>query len=350
MIIKDYSGYGPIIINMIMKKIQIIVISTLILAMYVLPGCSDIVYTAADEAKYVKPTIAVISFENRAPATMRSQIGDGMSEQLTARLIATKRYTVIERQHFNDILRELSNSQNSMFREQGRLKTGDLKLVNYLIRGVITDYGHVETNQGLGRFLDLGLFGPSSYTVVAATLTVVDVQTGQTVASVNVEGKAKTTSQKADMRDDSIAFGGHAFYKTSLGKATNQMLDQAVEAISRMIAEEEFQPTIARIDGSTVYITGGKDRRVPEGKIYNVRGIPKDIRDPETGDSLGKIPGIYIGKVEIRQVMEKYSIARIISGNNYESGQVLFDPEKDPSFNRNPTPEPEIPTLNLRRE
>ncbi len=348
--IEVFSNLGPIIINMKRKTLHIVMPVMAIFCTLIFSGCSNVVYNDDQEAKYIKPTIAVIGFENRAPAKMRGQIGDGMSEQLTEQLIATRRYVVIEREHFQDILNELNNSKNDRFREQGRLQSGQLKLVDYLIRGVITDYGHVETNQGIGRVLDLGLLGPSSYTVVAATITVVDVQSGQTIASVSVEGKAKTTSQKDDMRDDSVAFGGHAFYKTSLGKATKDMLHEAVEAITRMIAEEKFHSKIARVDGRTVYIVGGEDRKLEVGQIYNVRGIPKEIMDPETGDLLGEIPGPYIGKVEIRHVMEKYSIAKILSGERYEQGQVLFNPEDDPSFNPKPKPDPEIPFIKFRNQ
>ncbi|MBN2842669.1 MAG: hypothetical protein JXM68_06235 [Sedimentisphaerales bacterium] len=290
------------------------------------------VYTPKDEAKFIKPTVAVIGFENRVPSKVQSQVGNGMSEQLTERLISTKRYVVVERQYFNQILRELSNSKSDLFREQGRLKSGELKHVNYLIRGVITDYGHVETTQGILRLFDWGLFGPSSYVVVAANITVIDVQSGQNIASVSVEGKAKTTSQKGDMRDDSVPFGGHAFYKTTLGKATKKMLNDAVVKIADIIAEEKYRPTVARIDGNTIFIAGGDDRKIKQGQLYLVRDIPEPIIDPLTGDKLGDIPGRVIGQVEIKSVLQKYSVGRIISGYDYKIGQVLFNTEEEPAL------------------
>ena len=324
------------------KKLHILMPFGLIFYLFFFSGCSDVNYTPKQEAKFVKPTIAVIGFENRAPETMQSQIGSGMSEQLTERLIATKRYVVIERQYFNQILQELSNSKSDMFRDQGRLETGKLKNVNYLIRGVITDFGFVETNQGIGRVLDLGLLGPSSYAIVAATVTVVDVQSGQTIASVSVEGRAKTTSQKKDMRDDSVAFGGHAFYKSSLGKATNDMLEEAVREISQVIAERKYRPRIARIDGKMVFISGGKDRMIKPEQVFFVREAPEKIDDPETGDSLGSIPGKFIGRIQIRHVMDRYSVAEIMSGNSYRAGQVLYDPEDDPGYDPNPKPDIQV--------
>ena len=310
---------------------------------FLISGCSDVVYTPEQEAKFVKPTIAVLTFENRAPAMMQSQLGSGMAEQLTERLIATKRYVVIERQYFSQILKELNQSQGAMFRDQGRLQMGQLKHVKYLIRGVITDFGYVETTHGLGRVL--GVFGPISYDVVAATLTVVDVQTGQNVASISVEGKAKVTNRQGSMKDANVAFGGHAFYKTTLGKATNEMLDNAVREITQVLAERKFHPKVARVDGSMLYITGGEDRMINSGDIYIVRDIPQSVTDPDTGDNLGSIPGRFIGKVQILNVSEKFSYGKILLGDSFAEGQVLYKPEDDPAYNPNPEPEPEIPFL-----
>ena len=310
---------------------------------FFISGCSNIVYTPEQEAKFVKPTIAVLTFENRAQSAMQSQIGAGMAEQLTDRLIATKRYVVIERQYFNQILKELNQSQGSMFRDQGRLQTGQLKHVKYLIRGVVTDFGHVETTHGLGRIL--GIFGPTSYSIVAATLTVVDVQTGQTVASISVEGKAKTTNQQDSMRDDSVAFGGHAFYKTTLGRATHEMLDKAVWEITQVLAEQKYHPKVARVDGEMLYITGGRDRMIEVGDMYIARGIPKSVIDPDSGDVLGNIPGEFVGNVQILNVSDRYSYGKILFGDSFAEGQVLYKPEEDPSYNPNPEGEPEIPFL-----
>ena len=312
-----------------------------LILIFFISGCSSVVYTPEQEAKFLKPTIAVLNFENRAPSAMQSQIGSGMAEQLTERLMATKRYVVMERQYFGQILRELNQSQGNMFRDQGRLQMGQLKHVKYLIRGVITDFGHVETTHGLGRVI--GIFGPTTYSVVAATLTVVDVQSGQTMASISVEGKVKTTNKQDSMKDNNIAFGGHAFYKTTLGRATNEMLDKAVWEITQVLAEKKFHPKVARVDGDMLYITGGEDRMIESGDMYVVRDIPKSVIDPDTGDLLGNIPGQFIGKVQILNVSEKYSFAKIIFGDSFAEGQVLYKPEDDPVYNSNPEGDPKIP-------
>ena len=108
-------------------------------------GCqSSVKYSDKQEAKHLKPTVAVMSFENRAPVHTKWQLGDGLADQLISRLIGTRRYVVLERQQINAIMQELRRAKNKYFRETGQPQVGQLKHVKYLIKGTITDFGHVD--------------------------------------------------------------------------------------------------------------------------------------------------------------------------------------------------------------
>ncbi len=277
-----------------------------------LAGCADnLVYTPQQEAKYVKPTIAVMGFENRAPVSTSWQIGDGLADQLIDRLIHTRRYVVLERQQLNAVFRELNFSTDKRFRSHDRPDLGRLKHVNYLVKGTITDFGHVETVEGAARLFDWGLFGASSYSVVSATLYVIDINSGQIIASTTAEAKVASTALEAKGSYKGIAFGGHAFYQTSLGRATSKMLDKAVYEVSKVITEQPFQPKVASILNSQIIITGGKFRNIKVGDEYTVRSSPTRIMDPDSGDFLGHLAGKSIGKIRVVQVTEKYAIANI---------------------------------------
>jgi len=295
-------------------------------------GCQPAVrYSAKQQAKYVKPTIAVMSFENRAPVHTKWNLGDGLADQLIDRLIQTRRYVVLERAHLDRILTELKRSQDKRFRRAGTPKPGRLKHVQYLIKGTITDFGHVETVEGFWRLFDWGLLGTSSYSIVAATLYVVDVQTGQVIASKSVEAKVRDEKNDDKVVLDGLAFGSYTFYQTSIGKATEKMLDKAVRAIAGAIAERPFQPKIASIINNQIIINGGKDRRIKVGAEYVVRPASRAVTDPDTGDILGHVVGRSIGRVRVSHVAKKYSIAEVLQGDAFEVGQTLFlsEPRKD---------------------
>jgi curli biogenesis system outer membrane secretion channel CsgG len=293
-------------------------------------GCqSRVEYTAKEEAKYLKPTVAVMSFENRAPMHMKWNLGEGLADQLIDRLLNTRRYVVLERQQLHAIFQELKRAQDNRFRQTGQPQPGRLKHVRYLVKGTITDFAHTETVEGFWRLFDWGLFGSSSYATVAATIYVIDVQSGQIIASDSIEAQIKDSKNKDNTQYDGMAFGSYTFYHTPLGRATNKMLDKAVRSIADTIAERPFQPKIASIVNQQVVINGGKDRKIELGTEYIVRPKSDVVFDPDTGDLLGHITQDTIGRVRVSLVTNKYAVADILEGDGFKPGQTLFVSESE---------------------
>ena len=301
-------------------------------------GCnSSIKYDSADQAKYLKPTVAVMSFENRAPARGRWELGSGLADELIDRLMGTNRYNVLKRQQLEAILRGLERTGGKKNRRQRGPEMGRLKGVRYLIEGAITDFNHIEAVSGLGA-----LIGPDNYSIVAVTIHVTDVQSGQVIASSDINAKTRITDVEAKDKSKTMAFGSYSFYKTPLGRATSKMLDKAVRQIAKAIAEQPFQPKIASVINNRIVINGGKDRKMKVGDQYVVRSIPQKVLDPDTGQLLGHIAGKPVGWVRIVQVTEKLSIAEPVYGlkttgknQQFATGQALF--KSDLQTNEKPT-------------
>ena len=296
-------------------------------------GCNNVKYSPTDEAKYVKPTVAVMSFENRAPIHMKWNLGEALADQLIDRLLNTNRYVVLERAQLNAVMKELQRSNDRRFRNVGQPQQGQLKHVRYLVKGTITDFGHIETVEGIWKLFDWGWFGNSGHAIVAANLYVVDVQSGQIIASKSVESKIRAKKEKDEVQYQGMAFGSYTFYHTPLGRATNKMLDEAVRDIAKTIADQPYQPKIASILNDCVVVNGGRDRRMKVGTVYDVRPQAQMVVDPDSGDILGHIAGEMIGSVRVTQVTNKYSMADILSGGNFQPGQTLFlsDATKPPT-------------------
>ena len=291
-------------------------------------GCQKVNYKPADEAKFLKPTIAVMSFENRAPVHTKWHLGQALSDQLIDRLMATRRYIVLERAQLHAVMRELQRTEDAEFRQVGQPQRGQLKHVKYLIKGTITDFGHVENIEGIFQPI-VSLFGSTSHAVVSATIYVIDVQNGQVIASSSVEEKIRDKKAQGKVSFDDMAFGSYTFYHTPLGRATNKMLDKAVRSIARIIAEQSYQPKIASVLNDQVIVNGGKDRKLRVGDEFAVRPASQGVLDPDTGDLLGHVTGSIIGYVRIVQVTGKFSIAKVVTGDQFEPGQTLFSVKYD---------------------
>ena len=91
----------------------------LIYAFLALLGCH-----AGPGLSYVKPTIAVLKFENKAPFPYQWDLGGGTRDILTDRLVKTDRYHVIERPEIDSVMREIHLENTGVTRQQDRAQIG----------------------------------------------------------------------------------------------------------------------------------------------------------------------------------------------------------------------------------
>ena len=288
-------------------------------------GCAESRWTwGRNDDDCLKPTIAVMKFENRAAFPLQWDLGDGMKDVLVDRLFATGRYHVVERPELDSVLREIRFQQAGATRAQGRAEVGRLKNVQYLIKGTVTDFGHVATNRGFLGISEFGLFGGSQRAVLGMTVYVVDVESGEIIASESLSESVRASDLAVTAAYKGVSFGGSTFYRTPLGKATSKVIDKAVRRVTDSIAARPWQAKVAMVQPhGAVVLNGGRDRGVRPGAAYDVLECGRPITDPETGDCLGHCPGTRVGRVAVSRVHDRYSEAKIVAGtvDRFEAGQ-----------------------------
>ena len=82
---------------------------------------------AGPGASFVKPTIAVLKFENKAPFPYQWDLGGGTRDVLTDRLVKTDRYHVIERPELDGVMREINLENTGLTRAQDKAKEASVK-------------------------------------------------------------------------------------------------------------------------------------------------------------------------------------------------------------------------------
>jgi curli biogenesis system outer membrane secretion channel CsgG len=298
-------------------------IAAALMALWVCAGCAGGLGGRNPE-DYVKPTIAVMKFENRAGFALNWSLGDGMQEILVDRLLATGRFHVVERQDLGAVLQEQKFQQNGVTRPQGKVAAGRIRNCQYLIKGAVTDFGHVSTHSGGVGGNSWDIFGGSNRAVMGIVLYVIDVESGEIIASENIEESVSARDLSVKAAYSGISFGGSAFYQTPLGRATRKVVERAVKRITTAIAAQPWQPQIAlvREDGSVV-INGGRDRGVRSGAEFEVVEVGPPILDPATGDAIGQSAGRSIGRIIVHEVRERYSTATVVIGRaaDFKPGQ-----------------------------
>jgi len=300
-------------------------IVALCLALGVCAGCGDrLGLHGRNPDDYVKPTIAVMKFENRAGFPLNWSLGDGMQEILVDRLLATGRYHVVERQELGAIMDELKFQQGGATRPQGKVATGRIRNCRYLIKGAVTDFGHVSASTGALSVWNWDFLGGSNRAVMGIVLYVVDVESGEIIASENIEESVSAKDVSVKAAYEGLSFGGSVFYQTPLGRATKKVVERAISRITTAIASQPWEPQIALVqeDGSVV-INGGRDRGVKSGAEFEVLDAGKPILDPATGDAIGQSAGRSVGRLIVHDVKDRYSTATIVVGRaaDFKPGQ-----------------------------
>jgi len=274
----------------------------------------------------VPPRVAVASFENRSSFEGQWKLGPGMADLLVSELVASRNFVVLERGSLDKVVDEIARQSHRLFRQEGRVDEGRLDNAHYLIRGVITDF-----SQSSGGALWLGLrhllIGSGGYTArVGLTLTIVDIESGRIIDSVQCAGKARAGDAYAKGSYKGIQFGGRSFFQTPLGIATSAAIRQGLRGIVRKMPRITWTPMIAEVEGTRIILNGGRERRLNAGDVYQVRGQGTPVTDPLTGDVLDVMPGTVVGTVRIMEIREQVSVAEVVSGHGFARGQTLERP------------------------
>ncbi|HZK80693.1 MAG TPA: CsgG/HfaB family protein [Humisphaera sp.] len=279
-------------------------------------SCTPAVPLDDHPGEFIKPTIAVMKFENRAPFPLKWDLGTGTQDVLVHRLVSVGRYHVIERPEIDSVLRELKFENSGMTRDQEKAALGQLKNVQYLIKGVITDFTHVASEHG---FLSIGPFGGgagASQAVMAIVIYVVDVQSGEIICSQAIQETVPAVNLDVAGTYKNVAFGGSVFYRTPLGEATDHVIDRAVKRITQVIGSRRWEPRVARVsDDGRVILNGGHDRDLTIGSEFDVLEPGTPILDPDTGDVIGRDSVLAIGRLRLTDVEDRYSVGQLTNGN-----------------------------------
>jgi len=304
-----------------------------VLVLTCLSGCALFNSVRTDQYKYEKPRVAILDFENKASLSNQWKLSEGMRDLLVDALVKTDRYTVLTRNDIGAVLTELNIQREPYFREQGKVQQGKLKNLQYLIKGAVTDFAHVKGGalRVLGSSFGVGV--SSDVAVVSLTLYVIDVESGEIIASKTMEGTASAGSMDFKTAYKDVALGGNSFYRTPLGKATQEVMEQCLEYIAQTIATQQWHSSVVKVDGLRLVISGGEDRHVTPGSQWSAYEKGESLIDPKTGDVLGQEPGKSSGRIRVTEVHEKYSIAEILEGV-FKEGQNLR-PEPPPELHSN---------------
>jgi curli biogenesis system outer membrane secretion channel CsgG len=281
-----------------------------------------------------KKRVAIMNFEYGTVSTYVSQIfgtnvdiGKGIADMLVDRLVNDGTYSVIERKALDKLITEQNFSNSDRADPTSAARIGKLLGVNAIIIGSITQFGRDDKNTNLGGFGSAaGRFGiggigkKEAKAVVQITARMVNVETGEILASAAGKGESKrggTTLLGAGGGGGGAGGGGFDmssknFGATIIGEATNEAVSDVAQQLE---AKASTLPTVvisvdglvADVSGNTLILNVGSGNGVKVGDVLQVERTGREIKDPATGKVLRRIE-TPLGTVKITEAEASSSV------------------------------------------
>lgn len=287
---------------------------------------------AGGEAGYAGPkkSIFVGNFES-SEVLLGAATGEGLSAMLTDALVKDGRFIVVERAAFQDIQAEQELGQSGMATPESAVPKGRLIGASATIRGAVTQFEPRASGGRIG-IGGPGLFGRSTegmlglsgaQAIVVINLRIIDMATGQVIATSKAEGYASASGFSADVYTaGGMEIGGEAFSNTPLGKAAEQAIREAVGQIAAGMDKLPWSALVVENIGGNIYINAGAGANMKEGTILHVYRKVKELTDPATGAAIDTLID-KIGSIRIQSVREKTSVATVTEGGAPVRGDIL---------------------------
>ncbi len=254
-------------------------------------------------------------------------IGGGLSAQLVTELIKTNRVVVVERAILSKVLIEQELGESRLISPLTKNPVGHLLGVDYLIVGEVTEFENRQVGAGMAaKIFGVKAGGEISAAQVGIDLRIVDTRTGEILYSHYARGKAWEKAIGGGFDYKIIDFGGDAFHKTPLGRATRHAIDDAVSFILSIIDKhtEEFKwlGRVIEVEGNYIYFNAGKNAGVARGDTFKLSKVSKVLTDPETNQVLGLVED-ELGRAKAVFVDRKYTKAKLLGSFRSHVGDII---------------------------
>lgn len=294
----------------------------------VLVLCSAVFGSGSD--KVLKMRIAVVPLDwnghdNISNYQIPVEFQNGIYEKLTKKLFDTGKFVILERDAMEAMLKEKEIKQDNT----GQSQKGKTVPAQAMVQGKVTDFSLNSSGTGGGvgiptPFGGIGVSGGTTTGRVGLNVRIFDVDTSEVIATEDSDKSVEAHHFSVGANIGGVFASMDHFDSTPLGKATTEAIDEAVDKIVKDMANQPWSASVADWDtgAQEVTINAGDELGVKEGDAFDIYRVTKVIKDPDTGEILGKKTA-KIGSIKIKSVDKKFSVATPIDGKDFQVGDIV---------------------------
>lgn len=242
-------------------------------------------------------------------------------EKLVKKLLDTGQFVVLEREALDALLREQAIKEENT----GKSQKGKTVPAQALVKGKVTDFQMKQSGAGGGIGIKgLRIGAKVTEAKMSMNVRIFSVDSSEVLATEEASGKVQSTSFRFSGGIGSVFTDFAAFERSPLGEATTKAIDQAVEKVMKKLGTQLWTASVADFDSDSkeVTINAGSDLGVQVGDVFEIHRVSRIVRDPETGEILGKKTA-KLGMVRVKEVEKKFAVAEVVEGTQFEAGDVV---------------------------
>ncbi len=289
-------------------------------------------------SSYAGPRIrvAVGKFDELGAAKMLMEkmgwqgIAPLITEQITTGLVQTGRVWVLERAQIKKVIGntklESEGDMSKYFDQKTTVDKGKLLGAQAVLVGAVTEFepnvGGADAGISLGDVI--GLKHHTNKAVIGVDVRLVDQETGKVLHAANGKAEIFTHESGLKLGYQGIKFGGGAWSRTPIGKATRVAARNALTKLITGLKKIPWQGKVVQVAGKKVFIDAGTQLNLKKGDRFRVVHRGEAIKGPD-GTVLGYDENEG-GWIELTSVQEKMSVAKLVDGEAPKTGDVVRFP------------------------
>ena len=253
-------------------------------------------------------------------------IGKGISALLVKRVAQGGKFTVVERQRVDTLLKEQDFGASGRVKKGTQARIGQIRGADFTMMGDIVTFGRDDTRKrgGVGVFVPgagggaAGGYKADGKAVVTLAFRLIDSETSEVVMAGEARGESKRSSKGggAGFFAGGVGVGGFVdfssanFAETIIGEAVIDASDKLAEQINGQAGtmtssrSTEVEGQVAAIEGNTIFLNVGTSSGVQVGDQFELEQIVREVRDPSTKEVLDVVTKP-LGSMTVTQVREK---------------------------------------------
>jgi curli biogenesis system outer membrane secretion channel CsgG len=266
-------------------------------------------------AQYTGPEylVGILTFENKTSSKVLG-IGEAATTILRTQLESAGLKAILMDEGELIEQQKLAELQKS-----GAMKTGKKRAdegfdaVDYRLSGAITAYSEVEEG------VDAVVYQSKSRVArVTVDYALIDIATGKALVAESGAGEYRKKTTGA------LGLGAKSSFDPNLRDgALRDALAKAMNKMVTKLSNQPFRSKILMVDADSIIVRAGTRSHLSEGTQLTVYRPGQEIRDPDSGEVLGRKES-KIGVIRISEHQnERLSGAAIVSGQGFQSGDVV---------------------------